>query len=698
MGVFKFSWDQEEDTAPQRLEALTPPQEKSDVGMEMGKGFEDIGQLLAGAGEYAARKADLPAVAGRLRDAIKRSKANQEVRNNAMTERAQKAAAAPLLPSSGEGRPGGKTEETQSLLDDPIESVKLKSARMVPLILASAIPGSILARVGAGGVAIAGATGLTGGAFGAGDMVNTINDEIDGMSHEQLMKGSKVYRTEVENGVDPLEARDNIKEMVQDQQVPLATLINIGTNTFGPEAIIAKSLGGHAVRKGLAKGIAEGLLGGALSEGIEGGTTAYGQEATRVTQGGQDAVNWVNVAKQGIEEGAFGGLFGGTFGGLANVKAPTGRKRAGGSNAQPATQMEAVQAATPTAAEATALAGSLGQAPAPVSPPPVKSGASAKPPVGPPIIQAPGTATPPPGAKIEKTRRNYKKTTVATGTETVQAATPVGPDATQAAALQPSQPPLVRKRAQAALAEATPPTLTPPEVAPPVQAQPVQEVATPIEQAPPQVAPQVEPQLPTQVAPTQVEPAPLPPIVLGNRPVTGRVLPDLQAEARKKAEFERQSAKPDEVAGRGRRYEQTEASVLNPAEHNAWRRKMFREAQGTAPSPIAVEASKIHATRGVVLTAADKKHLQDLHRKWLEGFEAQRVETLEETKPPRGMRGQLALPGGLVVKDAKKFIREAARAAQETNAHPDVKDRVDAFGEILAAAPNRDDRDSTAFT
>ncbi len=671
MGLFKFSTEQEESTTDERLKAIDSPQQVSDTGMVMGQGFEDIGQLIGGAAEYGAKKLSMPETAARVRSAINRSKDNAATRRDYMSERGRAAADAPLIGPKEYTPPGAPQKKTQTLMDDPLETIALKSARMVPLVLATAIPGSILSGLGAGTLAVAGATGVTGGALGAGDMVNTVNDEIDAMPHEQLMKESPVYQHMVENGADPQEARDTIKEITMDQQVPLATLINFATNLGGPEAGLAKALGGHAAGKGFVKGALEGVLTGGVTEGIEGATTAYGQQKTAEEFGGKK-FDWLAIAKQGIEEGAFGSLFGGVIGGATNIK---GRSKAGGPKAQPATQIEPTQAATPDAAQAAALSAATTQPSPPVPPPTAKKPAVATP-AGPATVQTPGTETPPPGASIEKTKRVYKKPEAIAGATPVQTAPVVGPDPTQVAVA----PPLVRKRAQAELA--APATVSPPVpavVEPPAPAPPVQE--TPVEQAPPaQVAP------PAAVEP----PAPPAPLVLGGAKPGGRVLPDLQAEARKKAEFEAKAAKPDEVAGRGRRYEQTEASITNPVEHAMWRRKMALEAKGPNPSPIAVQASKIKSTRGVNLKPEEKQYLQDLHKEYVEEQNAKPVaETPEEA--PRGKRGQIALPGGLKVKNAKQFVLEAARAAQEANANPTVQERLQEFQDILRAAPNREE-------
>jgi hypothetical protein len=681
MGFFKFSQTQEEEDAPQKFDEFAEERfPTNDTKRTFKAGLEDIGQLAGGAIEYAGRKLNMPTVEDWARSQTKLSKAVTRNIESNMSEEGRKAVQAPVFASE---------EGEQTIFDDPARSIGLKSVRMVPMMLASAIPGTVLARVGLGVTGAAVGTGAVGSALGVGDVVNAVSDEIDGLSHEDLMKNSKVYRTEVEAGTDPAEARQTIKNIAQDEAAPLAALINFATNVIGPEAMLAKAMGGQVARKGIVRGVAEGLATGVPTEAIEGGTTAYLQEKAGEEYGGKD-FSWFDIANQAAEEGLMGGVFGGVAGAATNVRRPKFGSKAGGAKAQPATPVETTQAAAPDASQQAALATQAGKPVARPTPPPTAPEAGT-PPQGPSTVRTPGTETPPPGAKVELTRRRYKKdTTPPGGTVPTQVAPPVAPDPTQAAAVQASKP-LVRKRAQAELAAAQAPQ--PPASAPPVPVAPT--VEQPI--APPVIQPeaQIPAQVPAQVAPAPIPtPAPTPPIVLGKVAPTGRVLPDLAAQRRQQEELERQAAKPDEVAARGTRYQQTEASVLNPKEHQAWRRQMFREAtKGENPSPIAIEATKIRAKPGIDLPEGMKERLRDLHTQWIAEQKSKPVqEKPAEQKAPKGQRGKIALPGGLVVKNAKQFVLEAARHAREEAG--DAKARVQEFQDILRSAPNREDIDT----
>lgn len=696
-GFFQLSTDQDEKQAGIETDKLTDPNRNKtflrDIDTSVGKGVEStVVQPMAALMAYAGRKLNNPVLREAGEGHIRSSQQRVSELSDVQTPEWERASRATLFKS--------KDPNTPSISEDPLRSIAAKTTEMVPAMIVAAIPGTLLARLGVGAAGVAAATGTTGAAMGAGDMANTVSQEIDKIPHEQLMQESGVYRHAIENGESPEKARETIKEIAQDEQIPLATLVNFATNAFGPEAMLAKALGGHGVAKGFLKGAAEGAGAGFATEAIEGGTTAYGQEKTAENLGGQP-FNWMDVAKQAIEEGAFGSIFGGTFGGVANIKATQGRKKAGGLQAQPPA---VVAKAAPTGPDPTQAAALAGVAKSPVPPPsPPVTGASlpVNTPQGPQVV-TPGAPAAPPGAKVQKTKRNYKKAAPPEGAATVQATAPAGPDATQAAAMATAQPPaatpaptppqtpLVRKRAQAELAAVPQPPVTqaPPVEAAPPSAPAIQEPASVPAPAEPQVAPPQAPPIPeAEVAQPST---PQPPIVLGGtQPKTGRVLPDLQAQARIQAEREAAMAKPDEVAQRGTRYAQTEASVDNPIQHAAWRRKMLLEAERPDASEIALAVSKVKSKQGKPLTEAQKSQLRDLHEQWLAG----QAETpkAEENKPPRGQRGKYGIPGSTEeesVKTPEAFITAAIRHVQDLS---DPKDRIEAFAEIVRNAPNREE-------
>ncbi|MFZ9648756.1 MAG: hypothetical protein ACO29C_01555, partial [Fluviibacter sp.] len=106
-----------------------------------------------------------------------------------MGPRARRAASSEVLPDEGK----------QSIFDDFLPSLGLKTVAALPSTVASIIPGGIAARVlsGAGTatrVAAAGATARgTNAVMNGGDVANQIYSEIDKMSDEELRRQSPLY-------------------------------------------------------------------------------------------------------------------------------------------------------------------------------------------------------------------------------------------------------------------------------------------------------------------------------------------------------------------------------------------------------------------------------------------------------------------------------------------------------------------------
>ena len=707
MAFFRFADEVErdpEDVAQEYRSALPPDPSKgvlSDIYQVGNVGIEQLGQMGGALLEYGAEKLGAPEAAANMREEVAKSKAETQQRlEEEMTPEGSRAFQAPFM-AQEEGGP--------SMWDDPARSIGYKAVSMIPTMLASIVPGAALGRVG---------LAIAGGVLGAAETADAVNGEIDGLSDEELYKGSKAYRTLLDDGVDPEEARLQIKTMVKDESLGLAALIHAGLNQFGAEALAAKFLSGKAIGKAGEGFIKTGLKQGAegfVSEGLEGGIPAVAQEIAG-QEGGKE-FSWFDVANQMLEEGTLGGVFSGTGGAIAGLG---GRRRGAGG-----TEVENVGAGNqPDAATAGALQNSTG---ATAPPPPPATGEQIEPIVRKPP-QGPGTGgnevrTPPPGAKEERQQRVYPKDPEAAKTgRTVLKMPTVGPDVTEAAVVEgatrgTAAQEYLKQQKEAAAAPVAPTVAATP--APGVPTTPLPSTPTAAAANAPQPAvPSVEAAQPAPPAP------PAPPVPAGpalpefkdkgppvvgapaatgdlaalTAPVTGpRVLPDLSAEAKRTQELSQREKAAATGEGRGKRYEPGDTSRKGIM---AWRLKKLNEFKklGEKASDIAKAVAAIKGERGKKFS--DKQHadLRELYDRDTTAKPAQEVTqrvTEEETKEekPVTSRKEYALPEetgeAKTVRSPEAYVREATRAAGRTKsgAEPSVNRRVGKLLRTLHQAP-----------
>src|SRR5215207_7240954 len=236
----------------------------SDYARSVAAGTYGVGGALAGAVNYATRGA-IPEW-GELREQMK---VGAEAQTAQMSPRAQRALSAKVL--SGDGETIWDPEVSTS------GALGLRFAQAIPSLVASMVPGAIVARAalaaGAGATAagtagtIAG--GVSGGAQTGGDVFNQIMDDLVKEPDERLQTTSDTYRGLRAMGMPELEAKDLLVRQSAGYKPLIMAGITALTSRYGVESMVAHRAAGQAGR-GLARGAGLGLVSEAAQEGIEG--------------------------------------------------------------------------------------------------------------------------------------------------------------------------------------------------------------------------------------------------------------------------------------------------------------------------------------------------------------------------------------------------------------------------------------------
>lgn len=291
----------------------------SDYGNAALAGVYNTGSALAGAADYigrtvneAAGKEFTDSPASEFREWAG-EKGKEAV--GRMSQRRQRAASAGWLP----GASGGSIWDDDTSL---IESLALKTTMSLPSLVASIVPGAIVARgllaVGATAATAAASGTVAGAASGAaqsgGGVFDQIESEYRNMSDADLRKQVDMYDELRKRGVSEQEARNELVKYAVGAKPFIMAAITAGTSAFGVERLAAGLVGG-TVRKGIARNIARGAIGEAAQETIESGAeSAFSQQGQKGPKG--EDINWLDVLDSAIQGGATGGVLGGAAGGV----------------------------------------------------------------------------------------------------------------------------------------------------------------------------------------------------------------------------------------------------------------------------------------------------------------------------------------------------------------------------------------------
>ena len=251
----------------------------------------------------------------------------------------------------------------------PASSIALKAARTTPSMAASV--GATMF-TGGGAPAFAMMAGVQGG-LSATQTVDEMYRTVDSMSDADLRASNKLYNQFRQDGLSEREARVQFNRVNIGAKPAVLFAVGAATSLFGPEAMIARTLGakglGEGFRGGILKRTGKAMGAGAVSEAIETGAESIAAEQGAVDVGFQTSINPYRVAAATAEGATLGALFG-TVGGLRGPTRPPVRPT---TNANPRPE--------PDNPPAAAIKPIVTPAPGPVSMPGKGSDTQASPPI-----------------------------------------------------------------------------------------------------------------------------------------------------------------------------------------------------------------------------------------------------------------------------------------------------------------------------
>ena len=205
----------------------------SDYARQLAAGAYGVAGGLAGAAEYALRipsGTDLE----RIRDWSEEGAKSQR---RQMSPGAQRNLDATFLPGEG-----------PTIFDKDVSTshaMGLRLAGAVPSMLASIIPGGMMARV-AGATAGTLAGGAVSAAQTAGDTYNNIVGTFRDTPDDQLREESPAYQGFRNMGMSEREARERLVETVTSYKPALMGAITLATSRYGVEGLAAQRFAGEA--------------------------------------------------------------------------------------------------------------------------------------------------------------------------------------------------------------------------------------------------------------------------------------------------------------------------------------------------------------------------------------------------------------------------------------------------------------------
>lgn len=270
---------------------------------------------LAGAAEYAFRVpsgTDLE----RIRDwADEGAKAQVQK----MSPGAQRNLQATFLPGEG-----------PTIWDKDISTghaLGLRAVGAIPSVLASIVPGAMVARV-AGATAGALVGGAAAAGQTAGDTYNQIVGEFRDTPDDELRAKSPAYQGFRNMGMSEREARERLVETVTSYKPALMGAITLVTSKYGVEGLTARRFGGEAAKGSIRGHIAGATAGEFVQEGIENASQELlQQQAGFDLRGVQGEYNWAKILEEAVSGAAIGGIMGGSVGAVTARPGHSGGRR-----------------------------------------------------------------------------------------------------------------------------------------------------------------------------------------------------------------------------------------------------------------------------------------------------------------------------------------------------------------------------------
>ena len=362
--------------------AVPPPEESglvSDLGNAAVAGAYGLASGVGGAAEY---------VGGLVAEAsgIEQPKETRATRLKQWGQEGAQAAVGRMSKQSQREAQAGFLPNTtgDDIFDSDVSALRslaLKTSMSIPSLVATIVPGAVVARGlvaagaarGAAAAAGTGAAGSAGATLTGGGVFEEIQSEFRRMSDADLRSQVEPYAILRDDGMSEEEARSKLESYVIGSKPLIMAAITAGTSVFGLEGL-ASGLVAGTLKKGIARNAVKGATGEGAQEFVESGAESV------LTQSGKGEVrgkgiDWYEALDKAFEGGTIGGILGAGTGAAFGVHDrkeaakpdPTSPQQDGGQDAQPPSALPPVGpdgSPVPTLPDGTAQPPATAQAPA----------------------------------------------------------------------------------------------------------------------------------------------------------------------------------------------------------------------------------------------------------------------------------------------------------------------------------------------
>jgi hypothetical protein len=273
-----------------------------DLGRATVAGAYGVASALGGAGEYLQGGAEQGSLSTQLREF---GNEGAEAWAGSMSKRGQRELRAGVIE--------GDTIWDQGV-SGAVRSLALKTGSSIPSLVASVLPGGLVARaLGATAGTVAGGSVAAG--ISGGGVFGEIQSGILKSPDAQLQSQSELYAELRARGMSEDEAKRELVDFAAGSKPLIMAAITAGTSAFGLEGFVAGLMAGGG-RKGIAASALRGATGEAAQEFIESGTESILTQQGKVDTNRASEINWLEVLDKALEGAAVGGVLGGAVGGV----------------------------------------------------------------------------------------------------------------------------------------------------------------------------------------------------------------------------------------------------------------------------------------------------------------------------------------------------------------------------------------------
>jgi len=273
-----------------------------DLGRATVAGAYGVASALGGAGEYLQGGAEEGSLSTQLREF---GNEGAEAWSGSMSKRGQRELRAGVIE--------GDTIWDQGV-SGAVRSLALKTGSSIPSLVASVLPGGLVARaLGATAGTVAGGSVAAG--ISGGGVFEEIQSGILKSPDAQLQSQSELYAELRARGMSENEAKRELVDFAAGSKPLIMAAITAGTSAFGLEGFVAGLTAGGGSR-GIARSALRGATGEAAQEFIESGTESILTQQGKVDTNRASGINWLEVLDKALEGAAVGGVLGGAVGGV----------------------------------------------------------------------------------------------------------------------------------------------------------------------------------------------------------------------------------------------------------------------------------------------------------------------------------------------------------------------------------------------